>query len=71
MAWTLYGLIVSQYGDVKDVLDAGETTEEFLKKYFGFRHDFVGVVAAVIVGWALLFAFLFAVSIKLFNFQRR
>ncbi|MBA0807504.1 hypothetical protein Gohar_023308 [Gossypium harknessii] len=71
VAWTLYGLIVSQYGDVKDVLDAGETTEEFLKKYFGFRHDFVGVVAAVIVGWPLLFAFLFAVSIKLFNFQRR
>ncbi|KAE8699389.1 Pleiotropic drug resistance protein 1 [Hibiscus syriacus] len=71
IAWTLYGLVVSQYGDVKDVLDTGETTEEFLRNYFGFRHDFLGVVAAVTVGWSLLFAFLFAVFIKLFNFQRR
>ncbi|KAL4278141.1 hypothetical protein GQ457_03G042110 [Hibiscus cannabinus] len=71
VAWTLYGLVVSQYGDAQDVLDTGETIEEFLRNYFGFRHDFLGVVAAVIVGWALLFAFLFAIFIKLFNFQRR
>ncbi|KAK9022549.1 hypothetical protein V6N11_002802 [Hibiscus sabdariffa] len=62
VAWTSYGLVVSQYGDVQSVLDTGETTEEFLKSYFGFRSDFLGVVAAVIVGWALLFAFLFASS---------
>ncbi|KAK8988611.1 hypothetical protein V6N11_029994 [Hibiscus sabdariffa] len=71
VAWTLYGLVVSQYGDAQDVLDTGETIEEFLRNYFGFRHDFLGVVAAVIVGWALFFAFLFAIFIKLFNFQRR
>ncbi|XP_022777146.1 pleiotropic drug resistance protein 1-like [Durio zibethinus] len=70
-AWTLYGLVVSQYGDGKDVLATGETTKQFLKNYFGFRHEFLGVVAAVIVGWALLFAFLFSVFIKLFNFQKR
>ncbi|GMI82035.1 pleiotropic drug resistance 12, ATP-binding cassette G40, PLEIOTROPIC DRUG RESISTANCE 12 [Hibiscus trionum] len=71
LAWTLYGLVVSQYGDLKDVLDTGETIEEFLRNFFGFRHDFLGVVAAVTVGWALLFAFLFAIFIKFFNFQRR
>ncbi|KAK6284613.1 hypothetical protein POUND7_003565 [Theobroma cacao] len=71
LAWTLYGLVVSQYGDVKDVLDSGETTDEFLKSYFGFRHDFIGVVAVVIVGWTLFFAFLFALLIKLLNFQKR
>ncbi|KAK8581272.1 hypothetical protein V6N12_071502 [Hibiscus sabdariffa] len=71
VAWTLYGLVVSQYGDAKDVLDTGETIEEFLRNYFGFRLDFLGVVAAVTVGWALLLAFLFAIFIKLFNFQRR
>ncbi|GMI91873.1 pleiotropic drug resistance 12, ATP-binding cassette G40, PLEIOTROPIC DRUG RESISTANCE 12 [Hibiscus trionum] len=71
VAWTSYGLVASQYGDVQNVLDTGETTEEFLKDYFGFRNDFLGVVAAVTVGWALLFAFLFAVFIKLLNFQRR
>ena len=67
----MYGLVASQYGDVTGVLDTGETTQEFLKHYFGFRHDFLGVVAAMIVGWTLLFAFSFAVFIKLFNFQKR
>ncbi|XVF74663.1 hypothetical protein PTKIN_Ptkin13bG0129500 [Pterospermum kingtungense] len=71
VAWTLYGLVASQYGDVNDVLDTEETTKAFLENYFGFRHDFLGVVAAMIVGWTLLFAFLFAFFIKLFNFQKR
>ncbi|GAV69190.1 ABC_tran domain-containing protein/ABC2_membrane domain-containing protein/PDR_assoc domain-containing protein [Cephalotus follicularis] len=71
LSWTLYGMITSQYGDLKDKLDSGETVEEFLRSYFGFKHDFLGVVAAVIVGFPLLFAFIFAISIKIFNFERR
>ncbi|EEF48301.1 ATP-binding cassette transporter, putative [Ricinus communis] len=71
IAWTLYGLVASQYGDVKEPLDTGETVEEFLRSYFGFRHDFVGVVAAVLVGMNVLFGFIFAFSIKLLNFQNR
>ncbi|KAI6680128.1 hypothetical protein NL676_034009 [Syzygium grande] len=42
MFWTLYGLVASQFGDVKDALDSGETVEEFVRSYFGFRHDFLG-----------------------------
>ena len=53
------------------MLDTGETVEDFVRDYFGFKHDFLGVVAAVVVGFGLLFAFIFAVSIKVFNFQRR
>lgn len=71
IAWTLYGLVTSQFGDVKDLLETNETVEDFLKSYFGFEHDFLGVVAAVIVGLPVLFAFVFAFSIKMFNFQRR
>ncbi|GKV35636.1 hypothetical protein SLEP1_g43881 [Rubroshorea leprosula] len=71
VSWTLYGLVVSQFGDLKNTLESGETVEEFLRSYFGFRHDFLGVVATVIVGFPLLFAAIFAVSIKVFNFQRR
>jgi hypothetical protein len=48
-----------------------ETVKEFLKSYFGFHHDFLGVVAVVVVGFTVLFAFLFGVSIKVLNFQRR
>ncbi|KAH1107226.1 hypothetical protein J1N35_010994 [Gossypium stocksii] len=71
LAWSLYGLTVSQFGEVEDVLDTGERTKDFLKSYFGFRHEFVGVVAVVMVGWAVVFAFLFAVFIRILDFQHR
>ncbi|KAL2544694.1 ABC transporter G family member 40 [Forsythia ovata] len=71
VAYTLYGFITSQFGDIQDRLDTGETVEEFLRNYFGFRHEFLGVVAAVILGFVVLFTFIFAYSIKSFNFQRR
>ncbi|WRX34812.1 ABC-2 type transporter [Theobroma cacao] len=70
-AWTLYGLIASQFGDVKDKFESGETVEQFLRSYFDFRDDFVGVVAIIIVGICILFAFIYAYSIKTFNFQQR
>ncbi|KAM6602199.1 hypothetical protein CsatA_021808 [Cannabis sativa] len=72
-AWTLYGLLVSQYGDVEDVMDAetGETVKQYLKSYFGYKHDFIGVVAMVNVFYGLLFGGIFALSIKVLNFQNR
>ncbi|CAL5439934.1 unnamed protein product [Camellia sinensis] len=72
LSWTFYGLVASQFGDIKDKLDdINEMVEDFLKNYFGFRHDFVGVAAAVVVGFTIIFTFTFAFSIKAFNFQRR
>ncbi|KAK7311855.1 hypothetical protein RJT34_10277 [Clitoria ternatea] len=71
VSWTLYGLVTSQFGDVKERIDTGETVEEFVRSYFGYRDDFVGVAAAMLVGFSLLFGFTFAFSIKAFNFQKR
>ncbi|CAI8614414.1 unnamed protein product [Vicia faba] len=75
VAWSLYGLVVSQYGDVKRNIEASDggvtTVEEFLSNYFGFKHDFLGVVAVVNVAFPIVFAFIFAISIKMFNFQKR
>nr|XP_023908151.1 pleiotropic drug resistance protein 1-like isoform X2 [Quercus suber] len=73
VAWTLYGLVVSQFGDIEELMNDGnnESVKEFVKSYFGYKHDFLGVVAVVVAGVAVLFAFIFAVSIKIFNFQRR
>ncbi|XP_021277314.1 pleiotropic drug resistance protein 1-like isoform X4 [Herrania umbratica] len=71
ISWTLYGLIASQYGDIKETFDSGETVEHFVRNYFGFRDEFVGVVAIVVVGICVLFGFIFAFSIKAFNFQKR
>ncbi|XWS73072.1 hypothetical protein CRYUN_Cryun02cG0094200 [Craigia yunnanensis] len=71
ISWTLYGLIASQYGDIKDKFESGETVEQFVRNYFDFREEFVGVVAIVVVGICVLFGFIFAFSIKAFNFQKR
>ncbi|CAN4120751.1 unnamed protein product [Withania somnifera] len=70
VAWTLYGLVASQFADLQDIVN-DQTVEDFLRSSFGFKHDFLGVVAAVIVAFAVVFAFTFALGIKAFNFQRR
>ncbi|XP_058004741.1 pleiotropic drug resistance protein 1 isoform X1 [Hevea brasiliensis] len=71
ISWTLYGLVASQYGDVKDVLDNDQEVRDFIRQYYGFKHDFLGVTAGGIVGIAVFFASTFGISIRLFNFQRR
>ncbi|KAA8541855.1 hypothetical protein F0562_023007 [Nyssa sinensis] len=72
VSWTLYGLVASQFGDITEQLGTEQqTVEEFLREYFGFRHDFLGAVAGVVIGFTVLFAFIFAFSIRAFNFQRR
>jgi hypothetical protein len=42
-----------------------------LEEHFGFRYDFLGVVAAMVAGFCVLFAVVFALAIKCLNFQRR
>lgn len=74
VAWTLYGLVASQFGDITHVkLKDGddEVVQHFVNRYFGFYHEDLGYVAIAVVGFTLLFAFVFAFSIKVFNFQRR
>ncbi|WOK99145.1 hypothetical protein Cni_G07857 [Canna indica] len=73
VAWTLYGLVVSQFGDIEEKVEngTGETVSEFIRSYFGFKHDFLGVVAVVVVAFTVLFAFLFGFAIMTFNFQKR
>ncbi|XP_058074641.1 ABC transporter G family member 39-like [Magnolia sinica] len=72
IAWTLYGLVASQFGDIDTVMsDTGESVSDFVRTYFGFKHDFLGAVAGGVIGFTVLFAFIFALSIKVLNFQRR
>ncbi|KAL5074288.1 hypothetical protein RYX36_013272 [Vicia faba] len=71
ISWTLCGLVTTQFGDVKEHMDTGETVEEFVRSYFGYRDELKGVAAAVVVGFSLIFGSAFAFSIKAFNFQKR
>jgi hypothetical protein len=71
VAWSLYGLVVSQFGDITTPMDDSVPVNVFVEKYFGFKHNWLGVVAAVVVAFAVLFAFLFGFAIMKLNFQRR
>jgi hypothetical protein len=44
--------------------------KEFIRRYFGYRDDFVGIAAFVVVGFVMLFTLIF-VYLKVFNFQKR
>ncbi|CAN4095915.1 unnamed protein product [Withania somnifera] len=59
VAWTLYGLVASQFGNIHTKVTDDET------------HDFLGVVAAVIAALPVVLALTFALAIKAFSFQRR
>ncbi|MCO5560583.1 hypothetical protein L7F22_014198 [Adiantum nelumboides] len=76
VAWSLYGLITSQLGDLDDQVvevpgQGPKVVSDFITDYFGFHRSFLGVVAVMHVVFVILFAFVFAVCIKYFNFQRR
>lgn len=76
MSWTLYGLLTSQFGDLDQPLLLADgvtstTVVDFLEHHFGFHYEFLGVVAAMVAGFCVLFALVFALAIKSLNFQRR
>ncbi|CAJ2661301.1 unnamed protein product [Trifolium pratense] len=72
VAWTIYGLVASQFGDITTFMTAEEKdVKTFLDDYFGIKHDFIGECAIVVGGIAVAFAVIFAVAIKTFNFQKR
>ncbi|CAO2208635.1 unnamed protein product, partial [Urochloa humidicola] len=64
VAWSLYGLVTSQYGDLEGALGDvnGKSIKDYLLWYFGFKMDFLKVVAAVVLGFNLFFAFIFILS---------
>lgn len=76
MAWTVYGLIVSQYGDMEQTIRAPGVADDipikqYIEDHFGYDPNFMGPVAVVLVGFSAFFAFIFAYCIKTLNFQLR
>ena len=76
MAWTVYGLIVSQYRDIEETITVPGITSDptvkwYIEDHFGFKSNFMGPVAGVLVGFAVFFAFMFAFCIRTLNFQVR
>ncbi|KAL3620696.1 drug-responsive transcription factor pdr3 [Castilleja foliolosa] len=73
-SWSLNGMLTSQYGDIKEkILVFGETktVEEFLRDYFGYRHDRLPLVAVMLILYPVVFASMFTFCISKLNFQKR
>ncbi|KAJ4971790.1 hypothetical protein NE237_004889 [Protea cynaroides] len=66
VSWTLYGIVVSQLGDIDSsvtIPGAGEqTVRMYLKDHLGFEHDFLVYVALAHAGFVLLFFFVFVIN---------
>ncbi|KAG0561906.1 hypothetical protein KC19_9G102300 [Ceratodon purpureus] len=76
VAWTLYGLITSQLGNVQTpifVAGMGEaiSVQHFIHKYLGYKHSWLGNVVGVLLAFVITFWLVFAFSIKYLNFQNR
>uniref|UniRef100_A0A1D1XCF5 Pleiotropic drug resistance protein 2 n=2 Tax=Anthurium amnicola TaxID=1678845 RepID=A0A1D1XCF5_9ARAE len=75
VAWTIYGLIASQVGDIEGMVEIpgqhSKSVKAFLKEVLGYEHSFLGYVAAAHVGFVLVFFFVFAYGIRFLNFQKR
>ncbi|KAL8129518.1 hypothetical protein V2J09_018673, partial [Rumex salicifolius] len=76
VAWSLYGLLTSQYGDVSEPMKLAGSYQtipirRYLRDHFGYKHELLGVAALSVVGFCLLFIVVFAFAMKSFNFQKR
>lgn len=77
ISWTLYGLIASQLGDVTDeriLLTDGtsdQTVAQFVRSDLGFKHSYVPVALACLLGFVILFWLLAVMAVRFLNFQKR
>ncbi|KAG8367402.1 hypothetical protein BUALT_Bualt16G0068200 [Buddleja alternifolia] len=76
VAWSLYGLLASQYADSDQLIKLSDGVQlisisALVENVFGYRHDFIGIAAFMVLGFCILFAFIFAFAIKTFKFQKR
>ncbi|GFP88114.1 ABC transporter g family member 34 [Phtheirospermum japonicum] len=75
VAWTIYGLITSQLGDLTSQVEipgvGAMTVKAYLKASLGYDHDFLPIVGVMHLVFILLFLIVFAFGIRCMNFQRR
>jgi hypothetical protein len=71
----MYGLIVTQNGDLEDPITVPSESKQKISYYvthhFGYHRDFMLDVAPILVLFATFLAFMYAVCIKRLNFQQR
>ncbi|OAE27422.1 hypothetical protein AXG93_3911s1040 [Marchantia polymorpha subsp. ruderalis] len=73
IAYTIYGLVVSQFGDDHQIMTMSDGTEievfNYIHSIWGFDRNFFPIAVGAVAAFGTAFAFLFIVSIKVLNFQ--
>ncbi|KAJ6338662.1 hypothetical protein OIU76_008181 [Salix suchowensis] len=73
-SWSLKGLLASQYGDIEEeitVYGERKSISSFLRSYFGYKHDDLGVAGIVLLAFLVFFALSYAMATAKLNFQKR
>ncbi|KAJ6334320.1 hypothetical protein OIU78_011252 [Salix suchowensis] len=73
-SWSLKGLLASQYGDIEEeitVYGERKSISSFLRSYFGYKHDDLGVAGIVLLAFPVFFALSYAMATAKLNFQKR
>lgn len=76
VAWSIYGLVSSQYGNDTDVitrLSDGTliSVAEYYRQDFGFKHEMVGYCILILCGFAVFFWFMGALGLRFCKFLKR
>lgn len=76
VAWTVYGLIITQFGDVTSLMATSGgggvvMVKDYVEKTFGMSQHMLGPAVAMPVVFTVLFAGVFVIGIKYLNFQQR
>ncbi|KAL9150125.1 hypothetical protein ABFS82_12G149200 [Erythranthe guttata] len=75
VAWTIYGMVVSQIGELTSQVEVPGvgfmTVKSYLKENLGFEHHFLPIIGIMHLVFILLFGTVFTLGIRYLNFQRR
>ena len=75
LAWTTYGLVASQLGDVQSLVvqhDGSQiTVVDYISTYLGFQHNFIGWCMLILVGFSVFFRVVSTVALQHCRFQSR
>ncbi|KAL3687135.1 hypothetical protein R1sor_013444 [Riccia sorocarpa] len=75
LTYSLYGIMVSQFGDVNEKLTTTDgtvtTVKDFVRDNFGYNHELIWLPAMMEVLLTVVFAAAFMLAIKKLNFQNR
>eukprot|EP00891_Asterochloris_glomerata_P009650 jgi/Astpho2/9650/Aster-03918 len=74
--WSVWGLIASQVGDEQNsyvLLPGGDrpSVASYVRDSFGYRHEWLGYVVIILIGWVGVFWFLCYYALRNLNFLKR